>query len=251
MLRDDPFLRSVLASLTLAGATPLIVPVGLENVLEPGELAQFHERLVARFPALMSIGGGDIHPEMYGREITYARAVNRKRDEVEASLIRLFNERSQGMFYGICRGAQLGAATLGFELIQDVPTEVPDSGEHAVGNGGAQDAAHISAWHEVDIVPGSFLAMAAGTTRMQVNSRHHQAVIPMDSPLATVTARAPDGTVEAIEFKNGRGVLFQFHPEDMGTEEAGRILAAMVSRARELRLAAEAAPSCEELLKIR
>ena len=84
-----------------------------------------------------------------------------------------------------------------------------------------------------------------------MNSRHHQAVLDAPNSHARVVAHAEDGTVEALEFTNGRGVLFQFHPEDMGTEEARKILLAMVQRAREIRLGLEAAPSCAQLLKIR
>jgi putative glutamine amidotransferase len=184
---------------------------------------------------MLAIGGGDIDPALYGAEVTGARDVVPARDRVEASLIRRYTRSERGMFYGICRGSQLCAATLGFRLNQDLPTSQPESRvAHSVGAEGARDAAHTSAWHVIEVTEESrFLRPAVGRATINVNSRHHQAVVEAPNPHARVVARALDGTVEAMEFVNGRGALFQFHPEDMGTEDSVRILAAMVRATRE------------------
>lgn len=231
----DPFLRSVLGSLDRAGASPYVLPLGLETVLSKQELAEFHARVVEAFPGMLAIGGGDIDPALYGESVTGARDILPARDRVEASLIKRYTENERGMFYGICRGSQLCAASLGLKLEQDLPTAHPHSSvAHAVGRDGARDATHISEWHPIEISKDSqFLLPAVGRKQISVNSRHHQAVIEQEHPGLRVVARAEDGTVEALEFRNGRGALFQFHPEDMGTEEAARILDAMVGAARQ------------------
>ena len=235
MQGSDPFLRSVLGSLDRAGASPYVLPLGLETVLSKQELADFHARVVEAFPGMLAIGGGDIDPALYGQAVTGARDVMPARDRVEASLIKRYTASERGMFYGICRGSQLCAASLGLKLEQDLPTDRPHSTvAHAAGSDGARDAAHISEWHPIEISKDSqFLLPAVGRKQIRVNSRHHQAVIEQANSALRVVARAEDGTVEALEFRNGRGALFQFHPEDMGTEEAARILDAMVGAARQ------------------
>jgi putative glutamine amidotransferase len=218
-----------------AGAEPYILPLGLETALTQQELDRYHSLVVDAFPGMLAIGGGDIDPALYGESVAGARDILPARDRVEASLIRRYTQSERGMFYGICRGSQLCAATLGFRLNQDLPTSQPNSRvAHAVGAEGARDAAHQSEWHSIEVSEESrFLRPALGRARIQVNSRHHQAVLESPNPLARVVARADDGTVEAMEFVNGRGALFQFHPEDMGTEDSARILQAMVRTARQ------------------
>ena len=234
MQGSDGFLRGVLNSLDSAGAKPYIIPLGLELLLTPEELADYQNRVAKIFPAMLAIGGGDIDPALYGDSIRGARQVVASRDQVEAALIRRYTLQEHGVFYGICRGSQLCAATLGFKLEQDLPTAQPHSPiAHAVGIEGARDAAHASEWHDIVISDESrFLGPVVGRSRIRVNSRHHQAVVESPNSHARVVARAEDGTVEALEFHNGRGVLFQFHPEDMGTEESRRIMREMVAQAR-------------------
>ncbi len=110
-----------------------------------------------------------------------------------------------------------------------------------MGAEAARDSARQSEWHSIDITQDSQFPLPAvgGQASVRVNSRHHQAIIEAENPHARIVARAPDGTVEALELKSGRGALFQFHPEDMGTIEARGILQAMVNRARTLGLWAQ------------
>ena len=76
--------------------------------------------------------------------------------------------------------------------------------------------------HPVQIVPGSRLALALGTTNTVVNSLHHQAVQKI-APGFRVTATAPDGVIEAIESEQYPAVGLQFHPEKLVCDE-GRLL---------------------------
>jgi putative glutamine amidotransferase len=62
----------------------------------------------------------------------------------------------------------------------------------------------------------SRLAVIAGGTEAQINSSHHQAVERVGKNLH-VTAHAPDGTIEAIEWTGDSNwiVGVQWHPERM------------------------------------
>jgi putative glutamine amidotransferase len=70
--------------------------------------------------------------------------------------------------------------------------------------------------HSVDIVPGTHLAVIAGSKlKWKVNSRHHQAAARVGEGLI-VSARDPrDRTIEAIEKPDQRFVVaVQWHPEN-------------------------------------
>jgi putative glutamine amidotransferase len=96
-----------------------------------------------------------------------------------------------------------------------------------------------SAFHPVEVAPNSRLAGVLGATRLEANSRHHQAADP-DHPgrgLATV-AHAPDGTLEASEdCSDGRFLLaVQWHPENLvQRDEHLRLFASLVEEARRYR----------------
>ena len=83
-----------------------------------------------------------------------------------------------------------------------------------------QDEPRTSRTHSVQVVPGSRVAHALGTTSLVVNSAHHQAV----GRLATgfvVTATAPDGVIEAVESDRLDPwwvMAVQWHPEEFVNE---------------------------------
>ena len=78
--------------------------------------------------------------------------------------------------------------------------------------------------HEVRLTPDSILAKITARQELGVNSTHHQAVLRV-AALLRVTARSPDGMVEGLELKPGRGgmpflVSVQFHPERLADRYA-------------------------------
>ena len=104
---------------------------------------------------------------------------------------------------GICRGMQLMAVRAGGALEQHVP-DVVGHDEHSP----APDA---FGWVSVTTQPDSVVRQLVGD-RLQVNCHHHQAVAT--HPGFEVTARAADGTVEAIEDPERTFWLaVQWHPE--------------------------------------
>jgi putative glutamine amidotransferase len=120
----------------------------------------------------------------------------------------------------ICRGFQLLNVALGGSLhqhITDAETTVLHRG-------------HL---HEVELEPGSRTAVAMGTTRPVGWSQHHQAVDRVGLGL-TVTGRAADGTIEAMEYDGGWVVAVQWHPEDTAEEDPAqqRLFDAFVAECR-------------------
>jgi putative glutamine amidotransferase len=131
----------------------------------------------------------------------------------------------------ICYGAQLLNVHLGGTLLQDIPSETQTTIDHdrdEDGNDGLH-AVRIEGGHLAEVA-----GQAHGGGEAQVNSSHHQAILRPGRGLR-VTARAPDGVVEAVEWEGGRDwvVGVQWHPERMrGDALAGALFRRLVSEAR-------------------
>lgn len=108
----------------------------------------------------------------------------------------------------ICRGLQVVNVALGGTLFQDIATQAPGQVlKHT------QDVISFDTDHEIKIEPGSRLHTIFGD-RIPVNSRHHQAIDSLGEGLV-ITARAPDGIIEAAEHQTLPMDLVQWHPELM------------------------------------
>ena len=90
-------------------------------------------------------------------------------------------------------------------------------------------------FHPAEIDPDSRLHGILETSRLEVNTRHHQAIDQLGRGLRTV-ARAPDGTIEAVESADEHAVRFllglQWHPECISDRpEQARLFKAFVAAA--------------------
>ncbi len=185
------YVRSVVA----AGGVPLLVPPVLDG---------FSEVLDA-LDGIVFSGGSDLDPELYGQEAhTETVGVVRERDDFELALMRAALERDLPIL-AICRGSQVLNVALGGTLEQHVPDRV--------GGDLHKEVAGVFAEHGVDVAAGSRLASIVGE-HTEVKSHHHQSYTGIGKGL-TVSARAADGTPEALEDQSRRftlGVLW--HPEE-------------------------------------
>lgn len=129
---------------------------------------------------------------------------------------------------GICYGMQLANALAGGTIYADVERQHGGSATHSEKRGGTD--------HEVLVEPGSLLQEILGLDRFDVNTRHLQALAEVGGGLR-VSARAPDGVVEAVESDDRRFVGVQFHPERMGPA-MGPLFRYIVRLAAERRAAA-------------
>lgn len=195
-----------LDALRRAGAIP--VSLGRVPAVDPTSY-------LARFEALMLVGGPDVDPSLYGETAhPAAYGVDACRDATEVALSRAALGMGMPLF-AICRGIQLLNVALGGTLWQhlaDLDLPVP----HGVPAGSAVQVAH-----SVKVAPGSRLADLVGATRVEgCVSIHHQAVRDLGSGLVA-TAWSPDGLVEAVETPPDEPwcVAVQWHPERSAAED--------------------------------
>jgi putative glutamine amidotransferase len=205
-----------------AGGAPILIPVGLD--------VPVLERIYAVLDGLLLPGGDDVAPHHYGQEPhPNIGLIDHDRDELELTLTT-WALRDNLPILGICRGVQVLAVAAGGSLYQDVPSQVDEAHAHDVRLHGRDHLAH-----EMHIEPGSRLAQAVGRNHALVNTFHHQAILDMPDDF-DVTARAPDGVIEAIEARGDQFVVgIQCHPEGIWqttAPEFGGLFTAFVEAAR-------------------
>ena len=182
---------------------------GVDCIILPPEPANIETTVnwvLNHCQGLVITGGHfDIHPSLYGHTVD-ARIdrVDEGRTDLEIALARATIKENFPVL-GICGGMQALAVAGGGTLIQDIRTQVPGAMEHE------QTTPPTEPWHPITIETG-LIRKAYGCSILRVNSTHHQAV---DDPgCFTITARAPDGIVEAIEHPSNRCCVgVQWHPE--------------------------------------
>jgi putative glutamine amidotransferase len=189
--------RSYADAVVAGGGLPLLVP-------HADALAEEH---LSRLHGLLITGGAfDVSPGLYG-EARRPACGPEKPDRTRSELALLVAALSAGLpVLGVCGGMQLMAVALKGALYQDLLADAGLSGHE-------QPAPKDLPSHPVEIAPGTRLATLVGTAPLPVNSTHHQAV-RTPGPGVVVSARAPDGVIEAIELPVPAFVLgVQWHPE--------------------------------------
>jgi putative glutamine amidotransferase len=187
-----------LRALERAGAMPVVLPPLGEDV----------EALLDRLDGVCLSGGPDLDPDAYGAAERHAELgpTEPSLDAFELALARAADRRGIPLL-GICRGAQALNVARGGTLVQHVP-------------GHRQAAPGTEVTETIEVVAGSRLARLVGAGPHEVNSFHHQAVDVLGSRLR-VSARAADGTVEAIESVDGALFLgVQWHAESLAADPA-------------------------------
>ncbi|HLL97842.1 MAG TPA: gamma-glutamyl-gamma-aminobutyrate hydrolase family protein [Rubrobacteraceae bacterium] len=170
---------------------------GLPVVLPPVGGAQEAEVLLGGLDGLLLSGGSDLDPGYYGEEAVPELGVTvPERDAFEITLVEHALRRGIPIF-GICRGMQVLNVALGGTLFQDLPSQM----DHSVLLGHRQETPKWQPTHEVAVDAGSQVAGIMGTGELKVNSYHHQAIKDLASGLVVV-AHAPDGVVEAVEWRD-------------------------------------------------
>ncbi len=195
-------------ALEAAGAAPLIIPNLSPQLANRRDVL---ERYLDAIDGLMLSGGVDVAPERYGEEPhPNLDEVDETRDSTEFAIIKLALERDISIF-GICRGAQTLNVALGGTLYQDLPSEMPGCLSHRQSD---QNLARGEFSHSISIDSGTKLREIVGSSEMQTNSFHHQALKDV-APCLVVTARASDGVIEGVEAPDRKFlVAVQFHPEE-------------------------------------
>jgi putative glutamine amidotransferase len=152
-------------------------------------------------------GAFDLDPALYGDAERHPTVRTKdRRTAFEAAITRAALARDRPVL-GICGGQQLLNVVLGGDLIQHIPDAIAGCLAHEQPNPRTEPG------HEVEVLPGSLLHAIGGTTRLAVNSAHHQAAGRVGAGVV-VSGRAPDGVIEAIEAPERRFCIgVQWHPE--------------------------------------
>jgi putative glutamine amidotransferase len=187
-----------LRAIEAAGGVPVVVPPLGGHALSA---------LLDRVSGVCLSGGPDLDPIAYGASRHGKLGpMWRDLDEFELALASAADARRLPIL-AICRGLQVLNVTRGGTLHQHLPDVVGTDINHR------QDAPGHEATHGVTLEGDSRLSRILDTDRTSVNSFHHQAVASLGDGL-TITARADDATVEAIEALDREFVLgVQWHAE--------------------------------------
>src|SRR5690348_844612 len=207
-------IEKYLAAVREAGGQP--VPISLAP--SPGDLAG----LAPSLDGIVLAGSpADVEPSRYGaaRHAKCAEADD-DRERIDFALLEACFA-GQKPVLAICYGIQSLNVFLTGTLIQDVPAEIGAKVVHSNENEAESDS-----FHAIAIEAGSQISKMAGSRETMVNSSHHQAVLVPGNGLR-ITARAPDGVVEAVEGMDDDNwvVGVQWHPERMmESDPLGRAL---------------------------
>lgn len=189
--------RAYADAVLAAGGLPVPIPYGAG--VAGAYLALCH--------GLVLTGGAfDIPPERYGEERSERCGPSKpERTAFEAALCEAALEGRMPLL-GVCGGMQLMNVVRGGTLWQDLGSQL---GVRGHDRGGASEPPV----HDVQVVPGTALARTVGVEPLRVGSSHHQAVHAAGAGVL-VSARAPDGVVEALELPDQPfAVGVQWHPE--------------------------------------
>ncbi|MCB0326791.1 MAG: gamma-glutamyl-gamma-aminobutyrate hydrolase family protein [Bdellovibrionales bacterium] len=170
--------------------------------------------LLQEIDALLITGGADLSPESYGEKALKEEwQGDAFRDQYEFDLIKKALEADKPIM-GICRGIQVLNVFFGGTLYQDIETMNHSAHKHRCWQ-------RYEEWfHKVSLQKEGCLFQALGTSILEVNSVHHQAIKDLGKNLSIEAISTEDNIIEAIQLdpKNtdypGRFVLgLQWHPE--------------------------------------
>ncbi|MBA8950905.1 gamma-glutamyl-gamma-aminobutyrate hydrolase family protein [Actinomadura namibiensis] len=173
---------------------------------------------LARCDGVLLPGGGDLHPRHYGAATAHETLydVDEAQDAFDLAVAAYALEAGLPLL-AVCRGLQVVNAVRGGTLHQHL------------------DPDHRHVVHEVVPEAGTLPAKVTGADALRVSCYHHQGVAVLGEGLA-VTARAGDGTVEAVEAPGAAGWFLgvQWHPEDTAAVGPAQqaIVTALVDAAR-------------------
>lgn len=209
--------RALIEAVWQAGGEPVSLhPHAPGGTVTPSEVTA----RLARFDGVLLPGGGDVSPDRYGDRASHPGLddVNAEQDGFDLGVAGRALETGLPLL-AVCRGLQIVNVARGGTLQQDM----------------GADREHRHLVHPVSLEPESAVAAATRAEKIDASCFHHQRVARLGAGL-TVTARAADGTIEALELQDSLGwfAAVQWHPEDTAPRDAANqgLFDALVHAAR-------------------
>ena len=210
----DRYLRAV----ERAGGEPVLVSL----LSSPGDL----KRRAAELDAFVLTGSpADVDPAHFHAKRHRATAdADAARERTDFALLEHALTTGKPVL-AICYGVQSLNVFLGGSLIQDIPSELGSKICHSPEEDETPGGTEIAdAMHGAQFESGRVLELS-GAPRADVNSSHHQSILEPGRSLR-ITARAPDGVVEAVEWTSDSNWVIgvQWHPERMPADALAQAL---------------------------
>ncbi len=187
-------------AVTKVGGVPIVVP--------PLKDEDDIDSILDIVDGMVLVGGADLDPRRDGYMMhPTIRLLDSRRESFDRTLARRIADRRVPVF-GIGVGMQLLNVSCGGDLFLHIPEDLPGALPH-------QDSIDPAHRHSLDIVEDSLMERVFGDGEIRVNSMHHMACDTVASKFR-VTARCPDGVVEAFESQDPDHWFVlgtQFHPE--------------------------------------
>lgn len=207
--------KSYTEAIARAGGIPILFPSLIEN-------KTFFANAVARIHGLLLPGGKDMDPALYHEKphplINPARP---ERTKTEIALLELSHKRNLPIL-GICGGMQIINVFFSGTLYQDIQSLLPDACPHMKGSP-----------HEIIVKNGTLLQSIVQKRQFSAKSYHHQAIKTIGKGLR-ISAKSPDGIIEAIEMRAYPFLLgVQWHPEKENTPVSERIFEVFIDACKE------------------
>ncbi|MCD0463403.1 gamma-glutamyl-gamma-aminobutyrate hydrolase family protein [Roseiconus lacunae] len=180
---------------------------GIPVVLPPMDDSQSIARALELVDGFMMIGGGDLDPRNDGFMLhSSVRPMDPVRETSDRLLMAEIAERRIPLL-AIGAGMQLMNVQQGGNLFLHIKEDLPDAVPHL----DPHDPSHR---HTLEVESDSLVGRVFGDGEIRVSSRHHMAIDEV-APGFRVTARCPDGVIEAIESEmmDWFAIGTQFHPE--------------------------------------
>ena len=228
---NRPRIEKYLRAVERAGGEPVLVSL----LLSPDEL----KRQAAELDAFLLTGSpADVDPaHFHAKRHPATKDPDPARERTDFGLLEHALATGKPVL-AICYGVQSLNVFLGGSLIQDIPSELGSKIGHSPEEDRTPDkAVRVDLMHDAQFDSGRVLALS-GAPRANVNSSHHQSVQEPGRGLR-ITARAPDGVVEAVEGTSNSNWLVgvQWHPERMPADALAQALFCdLVAAARHVRM---------------
>ena len=203
---NHPKIANYLRAVQEAGGVPVLL-----SLRDPQKL----QRELTALDAFVLPGSpSDVEPARYGAtNAGHSAEPDAPREAADTAILQhAFAEKKPVL--AICYGCQLLNVYLGGTLIQDIHSELAMSTAHRKTD--LAPPPEDDPRHEATFEAGSRLAALAGGARAEINSSHHQAIAAPGKNLR-VTAHAPDGIIEGVEWTGDANWVLgvQWHPERM------------------------------------